>query len=325
MIVLVLSIVYLVSSLNELNTIVGVLKGGNLWFLGLAFFVEILWFFIPGLTYHSLYSILELKENFLRLTLVAVGAVFLNIIAPSVGVSGMALFVEDGKARDHSPGKVLAAGSISLFIDYLAFLCILVVGVIVLFKRRHLDSAEIIPFLILLFLTISFAIILTLGSRSREGLADLLEKVGQGVNRMTRRVARREMVHIERTRELAFELSDGLLSIHHKYPQLLFPFLLALLNKIVLIIILILIFLAFQVPFSAGTVIGGFSIGYLFMIISPTPAGVGFMEGAFILGLNSLNVAWSAAVVIALTYRAITFWIPLGVGAVAFHYLNIIK
>ena len=79
--------------------------------------------------------------------------------------------------------------------------------------------------------------------------------------------------------------------------------------------VLVAVFLAFQVPFSAGTIIGGFAIAYLFLIVSPTPAGIGIVEGIMPLALSSLRVPWSEAVVITLAYRGITFWIPLALGA----------
>ena len=80
--------------------------------------------------------------------------------------------------------------------------------------------------------------------------------------------------------------------------------------------------MAFQVPFSAGTIIGGFAIAYLFLIVSPTPAGVGIIEGVMPLALSSLRVPWSEAVVVTLAYRGITFWLPLAVGAIAFRALQ---
>jgi hypothetical protein len=40
------------------------------------------------------------------------------------------------------------------------------------------------------------------------------------------------------------------------------------------------------------------------------------------LALTSLRVPWSEAVIITLAYRGVTFWLPLGVGAVAFRILN---
>jgi hypothetical protein len=68
--------------------------------------------------------------------------------------------------------------------------------------------------------------------------------------------------------------------------------------------------------------VGGFSIGYLFLVVSPTPSGLGVVEGMLALALNTLRVKWEAAVLITLTYRAVTFWFPLGVGAIAFRTLH---
>ena len=87
-------------------------------------------------------------------------------------------------------------------------------------------------------------------------------------------------------------------------------------------LILMASFLSFQVPFTAGTIIGGFAISYLFLIVSPTPSGIGIVEGVMPLALTSLRVPWSQAVIITLTYRGITFWAPLGIGAIALRLLN---
>ncbi|MCC6986088.1 MAG: flippase-like domain-containing protein, partial [Anaerolineales bacterium] len=66
----------------------------------------------------------------------------------------------------------------------------------------------------------------------------------------------------------------------------------------------------------------GFSIAYLFLIVSPTPSGIGIVEGIMPVALTSLNVNWSQSVVITLLYRAVTFWFPLAVGAWAFRGLH---
>ena len=47
-------------------------------------------------------------------------------------------------------------------------------------------------------------------------------------------------------------------------------------------------------------------------------AGIGIVEGVMPLALSSLRVPWSQAMIITLAYRGITFWIPLGLGAIAF-------
>ena len=118
-------------------------------------------------------------------------------------------------------------------------------------------------------------------------------------------------------------MADGLSSLPNKPRGLLKPIFLAFLNKGLLICIMLCAFLSFQVPYSGGTVIGGFAIGYLFMIVSPTPSGIGVVEGVLPLALRSLRVVWSQAIVVTVVYRAMTFWVPLGVGALAFRNLHL--
>jgi uncharacterized protein (TIRG00374 family) len=89
-----------------------------------------------------------------------------------------------------------------------------------------------------------------------------------------------------------------------------------------LMAVLLCAFLSFQVPYSAGTIIAGFSFGYLFAMISPTPAGIGVVEGIMPVMLRSLRVDWSQAVIVTLVYRAITFWLPVGLGALAFRAMH---
>jgi hypothetical protein len=81
--------------------------------------------------------------------------------------------------------------------------------------------------------------------------------------------------------------------------------------------VLLCAFLSFDVPFSAGTIIAGFALAYLFVLISPTPSGIGIVEGLMPVALSSLRVDWSQAVIVTLMYRALTFWLPLGLGAIA--------
>jgi uncharacterized protein (TIRG00374 family) len=82
-------------------------------------------------------------------------------------------------------------------------------------------------------------------------------------------------------------------------------------------------FLSFGIPFTAGMIVGGFAIAYLFVIVSPTPSGVGGVEGLMAVGLKTLGVDFSQAVVITLMYRGITFWLPLAVGAGALRSLHL--
>jgi hypothetical protein len=82
-------------------------------------------------------------------------------------------------------------------------------------------------------------------------------------------------------------------------------------------------FLSFEIPFAAGTIVAGFAVAYLFVIVSPTPSGVGMVEGIMAVALSTLGVNFSQAVIITLEYRGITFWLPLAVGALALRSLHL--
>jgi len=86
--------------------------------------------------------------------------------------------------------------------------------------------------------------------------------------------------------------------------------------------VLALAFLALDTPLSGSILLGGFSVGHLFVYASPTPSGLGLVDSILPVVLNSLNVPLPRAVLIALVYRADTFWLPLVLGALAFRSLQ---
>jgi uncharacterized protein (TIRG00374 family) len=175
----------------------------------------------------------------------------------------------------------------------------------------------------MLGLAFGLTLILYLGSKSGERLERVLAGLVRFINRLFNPFLHRPYLSEESARRYAFEISDGLLAIKGKRKELIWPFLFALNNKAILLVILAFSFLAYQVPFTAGTLVAGLSIAYLFTIVSPTPAGLGFVEGALTLALNAMRVPLGSAAVITLTYRAITFWFPLVVGAFALRHLQI--
>jgi len=101
------------------------------------------------------------------------------------------------------------------------------------------------------------------------------------------------------------------------------PAALALSSKLLLLVVLALVFLAFgQTPFP-GTLVASFGVGYLFFIVSPTPSGIGFVEGAMTLVLTSLGVPFGRAAVITLAFRGITFWLSILYGMVAVRWIGL--
>jgi uncharacterized protein (TIRG00374 family) len=320
--VLFLAAAFVYPSFGELESVLKTLRQGNFWFILLSLLIQLGWILATGLTYLSIYRLLGLNGTVRKLSLLVAAANFVNIVAPSAGMGGVALFIADARHNGHSQGKVIVAGMLYLFLDYIAFLCVLTLGLIVLFRRNHLDAGEIAASAVMFSIAAGFGLILYLGSRSANLLGNTLAWMARLVNRVAALFIHRDYLSESRAHEFAHEMAEGLKSLPEKPHSLAVPILFSFVNKGLLISVLLSTFLAFKVPFSAGTLIGGFAISYLFLIISPTPAGIGIVEGIMPLALSSLHVPWSQAVIITLAYRGITFWVPLGIGAFAFRMLN---
>jgi len=321
-VVLFLGIAIVAISFSELETIMLTLNKAHLGYFILAILVQLIWFTTTARVYQSIFHLLGVHEDILTLSRIATAANFINVVAPTAGVGGIALFASEARRRGHPAGKVTVAAALFLLLDQAAFLVILALGLIVLVRRNDLNAGEISASFFLLCIALIYAFILYLGYRSEEKLGNTLAKIARFINRIVRFFRKQEYLSETRAHEFAHEISDGLSGLTEKPSSLVRPVLWGIFNKGLLMLILVCAFLSFEVPFSTGTIIAGFSIAYLFLIVSPTPSGIGVVEGILPIALSTLNVNWSQAVLITLTYRTVTFWVPFGIGAWAFRSLH---
>lgn len=322
-IVLVLSIIFIIASIAELETLIQTLQHGNWLFLLLAVLIEGLWLVNLTAQYHSIYRAVGLEEETIKgLFPIILSANFVNIIAPSAGMSGITVLLTRARNMKYSTARATVASTLFVESDYLGFLCVLAVGMIVLIRRNNLSATEITAAAILVLAASVFAFLLYLGMRSEQALRKALIKLTRMVNFVLHPLIHRDYLKEAHALDFAHELVDGLNQMKSNPKSMIMPFLLALINKVLLLAIFTLVFLAFSVPISIGTIIAGFSIGYLFMIVSPTPAGIGIVEGSLTLALTSMYIPFGLAAIITLAYRGITFWLPLAVGMVSLRWMD---
>ena len=320
--VLFLAIVFVILRFSELKDILNTLHHSNYRFLIAAVIIELIWLFNCATDYGSIFRLVGLREKTTHLVLVATAANFVNVIAPSVGIGGMAVFLDDAARQNHPTGRVTVVGVLYILFDYLAFFCVLALGFIVLIRRNNLNAGELTAAAILLAIAAGVAFLLYLGYNSAEKLGNTLAWIARLINRILRPFIHRDYLQEERAHYFADEVAEGISMLRGKRKELIWPLLFAFNNFALLICVLAFTFLAWGTPFSVGTLVGGFAIAYLFLIVSPTPSGLGVVEGVMTIALNTLRVEWAAAALITLTYRLITFWFPLAVGVIAFRILG---
>lgn len=316
--VLLLGVLLIITRFTEVQEIYATLQQGDWRFILLGFVTVVLWMANHGLSYQAIYRLLGIREEMWHMMKVALAADFVNVVTPSGGMTTIAVFLDDSRRRGYSPGRVMVAWALNLLFDYTAFLGVLTLGLGVLARRNDLHWPEITASCILLIGALGLATLLYLGMQSGEALGKALAWIARLINHIFRPFIHRNYLEVDRAHSFAYDGAAGIAAVRQKPLGLLKPILLAFSNKALLILILILIFMAFHVPYTTGTIVAGFSIGYLFLIVSPTPSGIGIVEGVLTLALTSLWVPVEAAAIITMVYRGYTFWLPLIVGMAAF-------
>lgn len=323
--VLLVGLVYLFSRQAEIENVIATLQRGDLRFIVLALLAEAIWLVSAAAMLRAVYRNLGVSERLHDMLMLIAAANFVNIVTPSAGVGGVALFIGEARRKEYSAGQATVASALYVLFDYIGFLFVLALGIFVLIRRDQLEVSEIIASVLMLLLALLLAAILYLGTRSGGHLERFLSWGVRRINYLAqifRGKKRAALLSQERAALFARDITSGLESFRARPKDLIWPLLLALSGKAMLLTVMFLVFMAFQVPVSVGTIIAGFSVAFLFTIISPTPSGLGFVEGTLTLTLTSFYIPLHDSTVVAVAYRGITFWAMLLFGFFAFRWIS---
>lgn len=322
-VVLLLTIAFVATRLSNLQQLGHTFQRGVPYWIGLAILVHLASVLNNGLTIRALYRPLGLNESVWRLSMLWCSSVFFTTVTTSGGWGGMAIFVADGRKRGLPGARVTVATAMYFLYDFISALMIVGLGLIVLVRRNRLEVGEVAATVLLTVYAVLLATWLTLAWRSPNRLAAVLTKGGAFINRLLRPILHREYLDLKRADELAHDMGAGVRDLRHSPGRLLLPLALSLSHKALTIAILFLCFLAFSQPFSIGTLIAGYSLGYIFMVVTPTPAGIGFVEGIVTLAFTGFGIPVATAAVITLAYRGITLWLTLLYGMIGFRWVGL--
>jgi uncharacterized protein (TIRG00374 family) len=241
-------------------------------------------------------------------------SVFLNITAPSAGMTGAAVFIDDAARRGQSAARAAAGTMLVLVCDYSAFAIVMVAGMGYLFITRNLHWYEVLAATILLLFIVGLSTILVLGVVRPHLLHRLLFWVQRLLARIAARFHRHSFLPDDWAERNSNEFSDAAAAIKEHPDRLARTYATALAAHGAELLTLFMLFRAFRTPVHGGVLVAGYSVGILFWLVAITPSGIGVVEGVMTLVLTSLGVRAAAATVIAVSFRGLTFWLPLLIG-----------
>ena len=283
------------------------------WVLAAALF-QVLYYIVYTTVYKAAFHTVEVESKVSELLPVFFSSIFVAVVAPTGGASMAALFMDDAARRGQSAARTAAGFVLVLVADFFTFGLILIIGLLYLFAQHDLQPYQIVGTLALLAMIGSLTGVLMMGVWQPLRLRRLLNWVQRFVNHTAALLKRPAWLADDWADRNASEMSEAALAMM-TYPQRLLRTLAAALGThLCSIASLYALFMAFQEPIQFGPLVAGFAMGELFLIVSPTPWGIGVVEGVMVLVYSSLGVPTETAAVVTLAYRGLSLWLPLAIG-----------
>lgn len=266
--------------------------------------------------FQSAFDVVGVKSRTAALLPVMFASVFVNTVAPIGGFSGFALFVDDASRRGQSGARASAGTILALAGEYGSFAVVLSLGFAYLSTQRALKGYELAGagLLGLVLLTLAGTLILALWRPDR--LLRLFGWLQRTIDRLAALLRRPPLLMKGWAADNAAEFTHAAQAMAAHPLRLARTVALGLVMHAVNMGSLYALFLAFYKPINLGEVLAIFGVGMLFWMVSITPQGIGMVEGAFVLVCTSLSVPAAQATAITLTFRGLSFWLPMVIGFV---------
>lgn len=317
-ILLLLAVIFQVA---ELQTLGRIFAGAHPGWLVAALLLQAGFALNQGAFYQAVFALLDTAVPLSTAVWLSLVMAFGSLATPMGTTAGMVIFVTAARDRGLPTSRAFLSSVGYYLFDYVAFLVVLLIGMLVLVSRRDLSPAELI--VIGLFTlgvgtagAVALRVLLAPAILSR-----LVVRVAAIVNRASGWVRRRPVFDRERVAEWVAEL-ETVLGVVRRHPRRAArPMLHAFLLQCIGLGTLAVVFRAIGYAMHPGVLVAGYAVGTFFMVASITPSGVGVTEGAMIVTFTSLGVPLETAVAGALLFRLFGFWLPMLAGFLSLHML----
>jgi uncharacterized protein (TIRG00374 family) len=244
-------------------------------------------------------------------------SIFANTATPVAVAGATALFMDYAARHKQSPARAAAGNLLETIADMFALLLVLLAALAYLRHLGDLQPFEVGGVIVLALLICLLVGVLFMGHWQPQRLRRLLVRVERMAGRLSRRLGRPDLLPAGWGERIAGEYTEAASDIW-TYPQRLWRVLgWACLAHAIDLITVYCLFESFRQPVDPRVMLSGYAIGILFHYVSITPQGIGTVEGVIALIYSTLGVPAHAAALVAVSFRVLSFWLPLALGFVA--------
>jgi hypothetical protein len=275
--------------------------------------------------YKSAFDVVGVRSRVRKLIAVHFSCIFINVLAPTGGTAGSLLFVDDAARRGESSSKAAAGALLTIAADMSSISLLLIPGLYYLYTKGGLTNFQVVGGSIFMLITLALGGILLAGVWWPTQVSNLICWCGALANSIGRRILHKDILPAQRVEKVTTDLAGAAEAIGRKPKRIARTLGVALVAHMTEMFCLAMLFYAFGEKITFGPLMAGYAVAMVFWIVSPTPQGVGVVEGAMALVYTSLGVPPEKAAVVALAFRGLSFWMPVLIGFLLFRKTKIMS
>lgn len=316
---------FVASRFGEITELSATLAKGHFQWLLVAIALQILHYVVSSASYRSAFSTVGVESRVRDLFPLLFGAMFVNVVAPTGGASGAALFVDHAARRGQSPSRAAAGILLQLIVSLMAFTVILAAGMTYLGVTKHLETYQLGAAGILVFTVALASGVLILAGRYPDALKRLLAWVQYSLNGLVQKVRHVTLISDEWVEKQGADFIEAASAITTHPRGMIITLFMLILAYVINIAGMYTLFLAFNQVVPIGSLVAGYTVGILFLIVSFTPQGIGVVEGIMPMVFSSLGVPNLPATLTVLAFRGLSLWLPLLIGFLLLRWTGVFK
>jgi len=241
---------------------------------------------------------------------------FVNYILPSGGVSGISYFTIRARSEGVSAAKATLAQITKLFLLFVSYQPLLVLGIFILALRDHANNLVLVISTSLITLLVVGTLLGIYVIESRRRINSFLTFITRILNRVVRFVQPRngEIINIKRAQKVFGELHDNYEKLKSNWRALRLPFWHTTMANITEIAALYVVYIAFGDYVNIGAVILAYAVANFAGLISVLPAGIGIYEGLMTAVLVATGIPAGLSISVTIMFRIVTMFIQLPPG-----------
>ena len=310
--------IFVIFSITKLQYVIQVLKTAKIYWIFLAALTQLLYFISYSYMYKFSFRIAGIDERVKNFFPALLSSLFVNVAAPIGGLTGSVYLVDESTRKGESASKATVGVMGAMLSEFLSFGFLLIISIFYLSGRGSLKTYELVSSLGILFVISLIIFFMILGMWHPGKLHKVFHLFQRFVNKVSISLRNTTYLADNWAHEHSSDFSEAVKSFTN-VKRVLVPIVIAFVGHFLSYMCIYVLFLAFSTKVSPGILLAGYSMGMLFKIVSPVPQGIGVVETVMVLAFTSLGVSGNVAAVVAVSYRGLTFWIPLLIGFALFY------